>query len=173
MLLRGSIKKNLTFMMTVITVSMITVVAIIVIVIDQRASREALLHRIDSLSRIISVRSVAAITFDDNQTAEAILGSLSEDSSIMSACIYKQGDALFASYYKDASGVCVIGVVAIVVAGVVPAAAPVEAHGPPRLERHHGTAAPALPLVTRGPGPSPATCRVSGTRWRPSSDWYR
>ena len=61
-------------------------------------SRTALIEKVATLADVIGTNSTAALTFNDQKSAEATLSALSAESEIVGAAIYAKDGTLFALY---------------------------------------------------------------------------
>lgn len=103
---KGSIKRKLTLMVMVITVSSLILAGSIFISVDMSAAEDSMSSRINTLTRVISDRITASIIFDDPTVAEQMLSALEQDQSILLACVYVEQDSLFALYSRDNKKAC-------------------------------------------------------------------
>lgn len=99
----GSIKKKLITLIMVTTISALLTMSITVIVVDQKSAKTSMVERLDTLSRIIAEKSIAALRFNDEEVARNMLKSLKQDSSVLEACTYNSSKELFALYSKSGS----------------------------------------------------------------------
>ncbi|MCZ6872573.1 MAG: response regulator [bacterium] len=63
--------------------------------------RRAMVRDLSTLAEIIGTNSRAALTFDDQSSAEETLASLSAERQIVSACLYMTDGTVFAKYRRD------------------------------------------------------------------------
>ena len=68
---------------------------------DIRMIEKAMVRQLSSLADLLGSNSSAALTFNDNETATQLLGSLKMQPTIKSACIYDASGTVFASYTVD------------------------------------------------------------------------
>jgi hypothetical protein len=66
-------------------------------IVDQRAS---LARNMTLLADIVGENTQASLTFADDVSARATLGSLQAEEDVLIACLYDQGGALFAGYER-------------------------------------------------------------------------
>ncbi|MFN2510575.1 MAG: ATP-binding protein [Pyrinomonadaceae bacterium] len=95
-----SIKRKLTAMMMIISVTALLLSCALFIIYDQIFSRRAMVQELNSLAQIVGSNSTAAITFNDQNSATEILSALSARPNIMSACLYSQDGKRFAFYIR-------------------------------------------------------------------------
>lgn len=101
-----SIKDKLILIILGTTISALIVVSAILIVIDNYSAARSMENRLAMLSRVIADRSTAAITFNDEISAEKMLSVLKEDSSVVLACTFNAQGDLFVSYHASNSMGC-------------------------------------------------------------------
>jgi len=63
--------------------------------------RQATLLQLSTIARVIAANSTAALTFDNSDDAEEILGALKAESHISAAALYDKSGRLFAKYPAD------------------------------------------------------------------------
>jgi len=95
-----SIKRKLTTIMMVISVTALLLSCASFIVYDQIFSRRAMVQELHSLAQIIGSNSTAAITFNDQSSANEILSALRARPHIISACLYSAEGQPFAFYKR-------------------------------------------------------------------------
>ncbi len=87
---------------TLITMSTCMVVLIFLLIsftiLEFTISRTALVEKVATLAEVIGTNSTAALTFNDQKSAEATLSALSAESEIVGAAIYAKDGRLFAMY---------------------------------------------------------------------------
>jgi PAS domain S-box-containing protein len=74
------------------------------IILEFTISRIALIERVATLAEVIGTNSTAALTFNDQKSAEATLSALSAESEIVGAAIYTKDGRLFALYVNPRKG---------------------------------------------------------------------
>jgi PAS domain S-box-containing protein len=88
----------------IITMSACMIVLLLLLVsftiLEFAISRNALVEKMASLAEVIEVNSTAALTFNDQKSAEATLTSLNAEPEIMLAAIYTKEGKLFALYFN-------------------------------------------------------------------------
>jgi len=102
----GSIKRKLTAMVMTITACSLLLVGVVFISIDQNSASNAMSSRLNILARVISSRITAAVRFDDQDTAELLLSTLKQDSSVLFACAFVASGDLVAGYSKNQKVKC-------------------------------------------------------------------
>jgi signal transduction histidine kinase/DNA-binding response OmpR family regulator len=95
-----SIKRKLTMIIMVISVTALLLSSASVIIYDQIYSRQEIASDLRSLAQIIGDNSTAAITFNDQESATEILSALSTRPRIKSACIFLPDGKPFAKYVR-------------------------------------------------------------------------
>jgi two-component system sensor histidine kinase/response regulator len=70
---------------------------------DITTTRASLARDLTTLAQITGANSTAALSFDDAQSANEILSSLSAQSHIVEACIYTRAGKVFAKYSRNGS----------------------------------------------------------------------
>lgn len=74
---------------------------------DQFTFRRGMVHKLSTLGEIIGDNSTASLSFNDRESAEQTLGTLSAQPHIASACIYTVEGDLFANYaHQDGKEDC-------------------------------------------------------------------
>jgi signal transduction histidine kinase len=72
-----------------------------VVLYDRQSEKTGLSQELGILARVIGQRSTAALAFDDEQLATENLQTLSENKTIITACIYNADNNLFSEYHAD------------------------------------------------------------------------
>lgn len=97
-----SIKRKLTLIIMAATTLALLLISGGFVAYELITFRQAMSRDISTLAEIIGNQSTAALTYDDETTANEILGSLKAKQHIVAAGLYKNGQ-LFAHYPKDAT----------------------------------------------------------------------
>ena len=100
---RYSIRRKITELVLVTCAVAVLVACGVFAVYDIVSSREALARDLTTIAQITGSNSTAALTFDDAQSANEILSSLSSKPHIVEACIYRRDGSVFAKYSSDPS----------------------------------------------------------------------
>jgi signal transduction histidine kinase/DNA-binding response OmpR family regulator len=97
-------KFTLIIMITVMTALMLLAGAFLAY--DYRDSRREAFERLATLSKIVADNSTAALAFEDNQTAQEVLGALAAEAGIESACTYNLAGEVVARYGRGGRERC-------------------------------------------------------------------
>ncbi len=100
---RYSIRRKITELVLVTCAVAVLVACGVFAAYDIVSSRDALARDLTTVAQITGSNSTAALTFDDAQSANEILSSLSSKPHIVEACIYQRDGSVFAKYSRDAS----------------------------------------------------------------------
>ena len=100
---RYSIRRKITELVLVTCAVAVLVACGVFAVYDIVSSREVLARDLITIAQITGSNSTAALTFDDAQSANEILSSLSSKPHIVEACIYRRDGSVFAKYSSDPS----------------------------------------------------------------------
>ena len=93
-----SIKNKIT-LITMLTCMVVLILLLISFtILEFTISRTALVEKVATLAEVIGTNSTAALTFNDQKSAEATLSALSAESEIVGAAIYTKDGRLFAMY---------------------------------------------------------------------------
>src|SRR5438132_809981 len=95
-----SIKRKLTLIIMLISSVAVLLACVSFISYDLIASRRAMVRDLRTQAEMIGINSTAALTFNDQQSAQEILTALAAKPQIISACIYKDDDEPFAKYLR-------------------------------------------------------------------------
>ena len=98
-----SIRRKITELVLVTCAVAVLVACGVFAVYDIVSSRDALARDLMTVAQITGSNSTAALTFDDAQSADEILSSLSSKPHIVEACIYRRDGSVFAKYSSDPS----------------------------------------------------------------------
>ena len=91
-----SIKNKIT-LITMLTCMVVLILLLISFtILEFTISRTALVEKVATLAEVIGTNSTAALTFNDQKSAEATLSALSAESEIVGAAIYTRDGRLFA-----------------------------------------------------------------------------
>lgn len=103
-----SLRKKLLLVVLTASNTALLLASVAVIILDRQSAKFTMQQEMKVLSSVIAQRSSAALTFYDRQLAEENLNTLSERSTVVSACIYNNAGELFAMYSaKHAQERCV------------------------------------------------------------------
>ena len=98
-----SIRRKITELVLVTCAVAVVVTCGVFAVYDILTSRAALARDLTTIAQITGSNSTAALSFDDAESANEILGSLGSKTHIVEACIYKRDGSVFAKYSSSAS----------------------------------------------------------------------
>ena len=103
MLIQGgySIRKKLMLVLLLTSGSALLISAIGFVVSDWYSLQTSTIERLRAEAGIIGNNSVAAITFDDPDSAQGTLSTLEAEVAIVSAALFLKDGSLFASYKRD------------------------------------------------------------------------
>jgi len=96
-----SISKKLVFIVLLTTNIALLLASSAIVIYDRQSEKESLSRELSILTRVISQRSTAALTFSDQQLASENLQALSKNKTILTACIYDSENNLFSYYYAE------------------------------------------------------------------------
>ena len=100
-----SISSKLTFLM-LLTSLVVLLIGISAVLISQMfISYHNMLGNLSSLSRVVGRNCVAALTFDDKESAQETLSSLRAVNNIKAAAIFTKDGRMLAIYYRDGGDV--------------------------------------------------------------------
>jgi C4-dicarboxylate-specific signal transduction histidine kinase len=68
---------------------------------DRISSKEAMVHKLQTLAQVIGTNSVSALDFEDPGAAEETLEGLRAEPHVVAACIYRQDGEVFARYHRQ------------------------------------------------------------------------
>ena len=97
---RISIKHRLTALMMSVSLIAITLVSLAIFLYQWAWQTQEMVRRFSDLAGVVSLNSVAALTFKDQQAATTTLGALGGGDEIISASLFNQQGKLFAHYAK-------------------------------------------------------------------------
>ena len=97
----SSIRQKITYLVLLTCGVAVLVACSIFAIYDITTSRVSLERDLATLAQITGSNSTAAIAFNDSQSAEEILASLSAQSHIVEACIYTPDGRVFAKYSRE------------------------------------------------------------------------
>ena len=95
-----SIKNKVTIITMLACMIVLLLLLVSFTIVEFALSRSALVEKMAALAEVIGVNSTAALTFNDQKSAEATLASLNAEPEIMVAAIYTQKGELFALYFN-------------------------------------------------------------------------
>jgi two-component system cell cycle sensor histidine kinase/response regulator CckA len=93
-----SIRNKITVITLLTCVIVLLSLLISFTILEFSISRTALVENVATLAEVLGTNSTAALTFNDQKSAEATLSALSAESEIVSAAIYTKDGHLFALY---------------------------------------------------------------------------
>ena len=93
-----SIKNKITLITTLTCMVVLILLLISFTILEFTISRTALAEKVATLAEVIGTNSTAALTFNDQKSAESTLSALSAESEIVGAAIYTKDGRLFALY---------------------------------------------------------------------------
>ncbi len=96
-----SIRNKMTIIIMLTCMIVLLFALIGFIILEFTISRTALVEKVATLAEVIGTNSTAALTFNDQKSAEATLSALSAESEIISAAIYTKDGRLFARYRRQ------------------------------------------------------------------------
>jgi two-component sensor histidine kinase len=96
-----SIKRKLTVINQLTTAIALLVALTAFTVYESVSFRSTLLRELAINAEIIGNNCTAALTFDEQKTAEEILSALRAEKHVVSACIYAKNDRIFAKYIRE------------------------------------------------------------------------
>ncbi|MEH6626710.1 MAG: EAL domain-containing protein [Motiliproteus sp.] len=86
------------------TISLL-LVSVLFVVAEVLTTRQALYERIQTVAQVVGTHVTASISFDDTETAERMLQSMSPDKDILLSRIYLNDGTVFASYERSPQAV--------------------------------------------------------------------
>jgi len=95
-----SIKRKLILIIMITSILSVVVSCVSFIFYDQSIQRAEVIEELQSLANIIASNSTAAISFNDQDSANEILSALKARPSIMVASIYTSDGKIFAAYVR-------------------------------------------------------------------------
>ncbi|HEX2711651.1 MAG TPA: CHASE sensor domain-containing protein, partial [Candidatus Acidoferrales bacterium] len=95
-----SIRRKLTLIIMVTSSVALLLACATFVAYDLYTFRQAKVHDLTTLAKIIGSNSTAALTFGDSNSAKEILGALSARQHIVAACIYTRDGRVFAKYLR-------------------------------------------------------------------------
>jgi signal transduction histidine kinase len=98
-----SIKRKISFLLTVSTAVALLLAASAFLIQDYRSYRQELLDNLFSISRAVGTNSTSALIFNDAKSAEETLSALSVVPSVDAGYILTKEGSLFARFEKSAS----------------------------------------------------------------------
>jgi two-component system sensor histidine kinase/response regulator len=95
-----SIRQKLTRIVMVTGSAALLLTCAVLATFDMITFRQTQARKLNTLAAIIGSNSTAALTFNDPEAAREILGALSAEKPIVSACIYVKDGRVFAKYLR-------------------------------------------------------------------------
>jgi PAS domain S-box-containing protein len=99
--LQRSIRGKLTFIVTATCAAALILAGCALAVYDRYAFRRELARDLETLARITSSNSSAALAFNDDSAGAEILGALAAQKQIVHACLYTRDGKVFATYTRS------------------------------------------------------------------------
>lgn len=96
-----SIRRRLTALMMLISLIAISFVSLAISLYQRTWQTQEMVRRYSDLAGVVSLNSVAALTFKDPQAATATLKALAGEEELIFASIYSQDAQIFAQYAKS------------------------------------------------------------------------
>ena len=96
-----SINRKLSLIITLTSVIALLLTCVAFATYDWINSRQALVRRLTTLAEIIGRNSTAALTFVNEEDAIETLAALRAEPHIVEACVYDEGDRVFAKYHRE------------------------------------------------------------------------
>src|ERR1041384_4532342 len=96
------IQRKLRLIIMACVSAALVLMCVAALIYDQIAFRHTLRNDLAVLAEMIGSSSTAALTFEDDHTAEELLAGLRAKRAIVRAFLYTPEGAPFASYYRDA-----------------------------------------------------------------------
>ena len=96
-----SIKNKVTIITMAACVIVLLLLLVSFTIVEFVISRNALVEKMAALAKVIEINSTAALTFNDQKSAEATLASLNAEPEIMVAALYTKKGGLFALYFNN------------------------------------------------------------------------
>ena len=97
---RPSIKRRLTAFMMLVSLIAISFVSLAIFLYQRDWQTQEMVRRFSSLAGVVSLNSVAALTFKDPQAAATTLEALGAEDELISASLFNQDGKLFAQYVR-------------------------------------------------------------------------
>ena len=99
-----SINGKLTLLVTMAVAVALSLSSGALIYSDIHTTRTTTVEQLSTLADVLGSNTMAAITFDDSESARQILSSLRNQPMIEGACVYDAQDHVFATYSRDKTG---------------------------------------------------------------------
>ena len=96
-----SLSHRLTRMNVIVSGTALVVAGLALTAYDVATFRESLARNLSTTAQIVGANSVAALVFEDPQTAERTLAALQAAPNVVYAGVYRTGGAVFAEYLRD------------------------------------------------------------------------
>lgn len=98
-----SLRQRFTTLLMVLSLGAVTLMAVAIFLYQRTWQTQEMVQRFQSLAKIVALNSVAALTFKDQQAAQANLKALAGEQELISARLYNREGELFASYWRPAA----------------------------------------------------------------------
>ena len=95
-----SIRAKLTLMIMLTSISALLIASTVFVINDRSTFREAMVDNLTVLATVLANNSAAAVSFEDKEAANEILGALSTDVDIASARILLPDGSTFVQYER-------------------------------------------------------------------------
>ena len=99
-----SIRAKLITMVMVTTCLALAIAGGALAIFEVISHRKAVAKELSTIAAILAENSTAALTFDNAEDADNVLGALASQSDVVSGCLYGDDGALFASYIRPGGG---------------------------------------------------------------------
>jgi PAS domain S-box-containing protein len=99
----ASINRKLTWLVAIAVATALALAYAAFVLNDVRTARHNLIEQMSVLSDVLASNSTAALTFDDKESAQQVLDSLSRESSVEAACIFTADGSPFVFYINPDS----------------------------------------------------------------------
>jgi len=96
-----SIKRKMIFIIMLTSVVALLLTSMVYVIYDLITLRQTMLQNITMLSEIIGANSTAALTFNDQKSAEENLEAFKANPHIAASCIYNNEGMVFAKYVRS------------------------------------------------------------------------
>ena len=96
-----SIKKKLGLITMLICAIVLLISSAIYVINDILTLKKSIADKLLVISKMVGTNCTAALSFDDEEAAEEMLGSFSTEPHILSAYLYRDDDSVFAKYHSS------------------------------------------------------------------------
>ena len=96
-----SIRSKLVVIILLASSVVVLLTSLAFILFDRISSKEAMVHKLQTLAQVIGTNSISALDFFDPGAAEETLEGLRAEPHVVSACIYHQDGEVFARYHRQ------------------------------------------------------------------------